>query len=325
MPQTSAFLPGFKVLLATLVVVLGAHPSVGATNRCVAPSTPNLSPYPWLYLRDGEPLAAGERVVELIAVGDVMPGRGVAGETQPLAAATPWLRKADLVLGNLECVIAEGGTPRPEPYRLGFSCERSPGGGGEGCYPVDLDQISQRETLPGGAIDLTGDGIPEQVRLAGRQVIVYRGGVEVWQSPSEWCVVDLALGDPNDDGRGELLLALWKSGGVDVRDDSSELKVHSHPFVIGYRGGAYRILWGGSAVVEPIHEVEVADVDGDGVQELVVLEGHVDGLECTIGVWRWHGWGFSLLWRSPPGHYGGLVLIPREAGSPPVIGVSEER
>jgi hypothetical protein len=135
-------------------------------------------------------------------------------------------------------------------------------------------------------------------------------------------VVDLALGDPNDDGRGELLLALWKPDAQGVP--------RSHPFILGYRQGGYRVLWGGSAVVDAIYEVELGDVDGDGVQELIVLEdcdgslGHTDRQLTAITVWRWHGWGFSLAWRSPPGRYRDMALVTAEAGSPPTISVAIE-
>jgi hypothetical protein len=148
--------------------------------------------------------------------------------------------------------------------------------------------------------------------LEEQQVIVCRDGVEVWRGLPEWRVVDLALGDPNDDGRSELLLVLWKPDAAGVP--------RSHPFIIGYREGAYRILWGGSAVADPIREVELGDVDGDGVQELIVLEERGDG--CAVTVWRWHGWGFSLMWRSPPGRYRDLALITGGADHPPIISVA---
>ena len=162
-------------------------------------------------------------------------------------------------------------------------------------------------------MDLTGDGIPEHVRRMRDRVVVYQGAREVWRSPEEWRVVDLALGDPNDDGRNELMLALWKPGldGLEPPGDWDEGTPRSRPFIVGYRGGVYRALWGGSAVTNPIHEVELGDVDGDGVEELVVVEALGDGsTERLVSVWRWHGWGFSNVWRSQPGLYSDLRLGP---------------
>jgi hypothetical protein len=138
-----------------------------------------------------------------------------------------------------------------------------------------------------------------------------------WQGLADWRVVDIALGDPNDDGRAELVLALFKPDEAGV--------IRSHPFVLGFREGAYRTTWGGSAVAEPIHELELGDVDGDGVQELVVLEEALGTAEAgsnappselrTVAIWGWHGWGFSLAWRSPPARYHNLVLTPSGIGS----------
>ncbi|NIO69830.1 MAG: hypothetical protein GTN71_12575 [Anaerolineae bacterium] len=537
-------------------------------------AAPDLSAYPWLYLRDDKPLAAGEKVIELMTVGDVMLGRGVANKSQPLAAVAPWLRAADLTLGNLECVIADEGVPRPGPYRLrappsavaalrdagfdvlglannhaldfgpaglaetvsrlqeagiatvgvgpnaeaaiqplirqiggvrlallafnavsdpedepqddgwtragwdrtqataaiataragadvvivsvhwgyeyelrvdpaqrdaaramleagadlvighhphvvqgsrvsegrfvayslgnfvfdqqrgetqqglalrtlfdkqglravqalpvwtgprprlmapdeatallarvqtphgeqdelpprrlGFACD------GQTCHPVNVPQTPGAGAFRTGAIDLTGDGVAERVRLEKQQVIVYQDSIETWWGLPEWRVVDLALGDPNDDGRSELVLAIWKPDAAGVPRDSTEpssrdfvelsrdaqaegLVEVSHPFIIGYREGAYRILWGGSAVADPIREVELGDVDGDGVQELIALEERGD--DCAVTVWRWHGWGFSLMWRSPPGRYRDLALIASRADHPPIISVAVE-
>jgi hypothetical protein len=515
-------------------------------------AVPDLSAYPWFYLRGGVPLATGEQVIEMIAVGDVMPGRGVAEEAQPLAAVHPWLGAADLAVGNLECVVAGGGAPRPGPYRLraplstpaalrdagfdvlglannhaldygpagleetvsrlegaglspvgagpdveaasqplirevggvrlallafnavadpddrpgedgwtraawdparaaaavaaaraeahavivsvhwGYEYELRPdpaqrdaarilldagadlvighhphvvqgvqtgsrslletyGGRGDGfvayslgnfafdqeqgetrqglalraffdrqglravqalpvwagprprlmtpeeaapllariqpaarrvgfacdgqaCHATEVPQTPQTGPFRSGTIDLTGDGTPEQVRLEGEQVAVYEGSSQVWQGRPPWRVVDLALGDPNDDGRAEILLALLQPDGAGV--------LRSQPFIAGYRRGGYRVLWGGSAVADPIHEVEVGDVDGDGIQELVVLEEQ--GRDLAVSVWRWHGWGFTLLWRSPPGRYHDLAVVSGGADQPPVLSVAVE-
>jgi len=508
-------------------------------------TAPDLTAYPWLYLREGQALDAREAVVELIAVGDVMLGRDIASVPEPLSGITPWLRSADLAMGNLECVLAEGGTARPGPYRLrapspaagvlanagfdllglannhtldygpeglaetvtrlhevgiatvgagpdqadaarpvirdvggmrlaflafntvadpddiagpggwtramwdqtkavsaiaavraeaaavivslhwgyeyelrpdpaqhdiaqalldagadlvighhphvvqgteirgdgfvayslgnlifdqqqgdtrqglalraffdgeglravqalpvragphphlmlpeeatallaraepllprvGFACDPGRGVLSLGCRSSDVAQTPAVGPFRAGALDLTGDGVLERVQLVGEQAMVFDQGSNVWQSPPEWQVVDLALGDPNDDGRGELLLALWQP---DV-----EGVPRSQPFIVGYRRGAYRLLWAGSAVADPIREVELGDVDGDGVQELVVLEEH--GKDQAVSVWRWHGWGFILTWRSPPGHYRDLVLVSEVTGQPQVISVA---
>jgi hypothetical protein len=193
----------------------------------------------------------------------------------------------------------------PQP-RIGFACD------GQGCRSRDVPQAPGTGLFRAGALDLTGDGVLERVQQVGEQVVVYHRGSEAWRSPPAWRVVDLALGDPNDDGRGELLLALWQPDGEGVP--------RSQPFVVGFRRGAYRLLWAGSAVADPIREVELGDVDGDGVQELIVLEERGDAQAVTV--WRWHGWGFSLAWRSPPGRYRDLVLVQVEADQPLVIAVA---
>ena len=197
---------------------------------------------------------------------------------------------------------------RPAPRRLGFACA------GDACHPLEVPQDPQSGLFRAGTADLTGDGVPEQVQLLDEQLTVYSAGTVVWRAPEDWRVADLALGDANDDGRSEMLLALWKADAAGV--------LRSHPFLVGYRQGAYRVLWGGSAVPDPIHEVELGDVDGDGAQELTVLEER-DGAR-TVSVWRWHGWGFSLLWRSAPGALRDLVLLPGKAAAPPTISVAVE-
>lgn len=557
-------------LLALFVVVMIALTAVltpGLRPETAAAPVPDLSPYPWVYLRDGQPLVDDETVMELIAVGDVMLGRGVADETQPLADVASWLAAADLTLGNLESVIVQDGTPRtapagepqpiilqapltavshltsagfdilslannhgldfgpdglaetavrlqeagispvgagpdfaaayqpllrevnglhlaflafnaiPEPEQLsvhsnqwqyanwdevraiaavaqakeradvvivsmhwgyeyeqradpgqtaaadallaagadlvvghhphvvqalalnlqGFSSNQwlptSPGfvayslgnfvfdqglgetnqglalraffdAGGlravqalpvwsgprprlmtlaeaepllariqppppragfacaeDACQPVAAPKTAVSGIFWSGAIDLTGDGQDEIIRRAGERVTIYQktcaeeqrsGGAEenitpasqppcspalteVYTTPPEWRVVDAALGDPNDDGRYELLLAIWQTDATGHD--------RSQPYIVGYRGGAYQLLWGGRPLARPISEVALGDVDGDGRQELVSVE------EDAVAVWRWQGWNFSLLWRSANGRYRDLVLV----------------
>ena len=178
--------------------------------------------------------------------------------------------------------------------RQGFACSA------ETCWSAPLGAGAATGVFVSGAVDLTGDGVAEVIRRVGESVEILEAGKPVWRSPPAWRVVDHDLGDPNDDGRFELVLAIRQTGpgGEAV----------SQPFVIGHRGGTYRQLWGGSPVHAPLQEIEVGDVDGDGADELVVLESAPDGSGRSVSVWRWHGWGFGLVWRSAPGDYRDLIL-----------------
>ena len=198
----------------------------------------------------------------------------------------------------------------PPAPRLTFACEA------HHCAEVDNTRLPDGGETEGlfwsGAIDLTGDGELEVVRREAERVRIYEQGVVAWESPPEWRVVDVALGDPNDDGRGELLLAFWR--------EDAQGHARSQPFIVGHRGGEYKVLWGGRAVAAPILEVALGDVDGDGAQELVVLEVAGEGQQARgeparLALFRGQGWTFSLVWRSEPGDYADLRLAPGADGA----------
>jgi len=117
----------------------------------------------------------------------------------------------------------------------------------------------------------------------------------VWENEADdWQITRIAVGDPNDDGRSEFVFLLWKP------DPNLGGQLHSHPFLMGWRGGYYRIIWGGSATTIPIQDLDTADLDGDGRQELVILEGGQKPNDPPemLSLWHWHGWGFQREWST---------------------------
>lgn len=195
----------------------------------------------------------------------------------------------------------------PPPLRLGFACDET------SCSVREMPQVVQSGQFYSEQIDLTGDGIAETVQREGERVVVYDGTkTAVWRSPDTWRVVDVALGDPNDDGRYEIMLAIWRQDGAGYE--------RSQPYIVGYRHGQYDLLWGGRPVGDPIRELTLGDVDGDNIEELIVIEELADGSAQAISVWQWQGWTFGLQWRSdelpgttnpsaiPGSHYQDLVF-----------------
>jgi poly-gamma-glutamate synthesis protein (capsule biosynthesis protein) len=162
--------------------------------------------------------------------------------------------------------------------------------------PPDLRFAPQPQRLP---VDLRGDGQPLWASLDDEGLVVVRDGAAadapvVWRNEdAAWSITRIAAGDPNLDGRIELLLILWRP------DHMGELR--SHPFLLGWRGGRYRIIWGGSPPPQPIQDAALGDLDGDGQEELVVLEGgHAPGDPAeNVAILRWFGWGFQREWHAP--------------------------
>jgi hypothetical protein len=140
------------------------------------------------------------------------------------------------------------------------------------------------------ATDIDGDGVAETVEAyfsAGRArgFLRVRDGEAEWTSPAYrmWKVLAARL---DGDAREELILGVWS----DTRRHA-EPEPHRAVWVLGWDGGALRELWRGSALARPLLDVSAADIDGDGLAELLALDV-LDGV-CRVAAYRWDGFGFA--------------------------------
>ncbi len=141
-----------------------------------------------------QPQPAAEPRLTLMAVGDIMLGRSVGralvaqGASVPFAKVAETFRSADLVVGNLECVISSLGTPAPKSYHLRAPYEAVESLAGAGFAVVNLANnhamdfgydamADMRKRLADRGIASAGAGADEAE--AHSAVVVLRGGLRV--------------------------------------------------------------------------------------------------------------------------------------------------
>jgi poly-gamma-glutamate synthesis protein (capsule biosynthesis protein) len=309
-------------------LVLGAHPHVlqpietiraGGRSGLVAFSLGN-----FVFDQSADPATTRSAVLRIsVGSGGVL-GYTIApvtisyGQPRPLPPEDPAYAA---VLRELGQSSAGSATPRPAPVSTA-----TPSGAGGAPTGLSLafrwngatfapiappDSAALRlgpTTLLSATADLRGNGIPMLLTVTDgvAQLRDGPGTPVLWQNEvAGWWVAGAVPGDFDGDGRAEFLLLLWQP------DATGTLR--SHPFLLGWRGGRYRIIWGGSAVSPPIQAAALGDVDGDGAAELVVLEGgnRPGDTAATVAVLRWHSWSFARIWRSSPGIFTHLELVNR--------------
>lgn len=181
--------------------------------------------------------------------------------------------------------------------------------------------------------ELNGDGLAERLALAGGRASILAGDELLWQSPNDWDVTQAALTDLNRDGVPEVTLLVWRAfrpwpadrwlphggriaGFHDGQGDSCQL------ILIGWRGDGYGELWAGSALARPVLRFVAADLNGDGAQELAVLQGRYAEQRSSppqaLNVWKWNGFGFDLV-SSAEGTFFDLSLAKDGAGRVVVV------
>jgi poly-gamma-glutamate synthesis protein (capsule biosynthesis protein) len=171
--------------------------------------------------------------------------------------------------------------------------------------------VSQKEQA-----DLDNNSVPENYDLENGKLTITENEKMIWQSPNDWWIDNFVLADSNNDGIIDINLSLWKSGSFGTSKPfwvkENDMSVKNHFFVLDFSGGAIKQVWGSSNLTEPNCEFKIADIDNDGKNDLVVVEGdYSQKPKCAgsyVAVWKWNDWGFSNEWRSEKGDFSGLEI-----------------
>ena len=184
------------------------------------------------------------------------------------------------------------------------------------------------------AIPGSGHFLPWRMyRLGDGDLVVYDGssplacsnGLALPESrpilPSTWSVAHEAFADVTGDGDPEWVLVVWRAW----EDWPIQQWVSAPSPIAGYHdqdGNSCHLVlldpvtgreqWAGSALPVPLLSLAVGDVNGDGINEIVTLEGSYArgqaGPGSHVVVWRWSDFGFSMVQRSAAGIFGQVCL-----------------
>jgi len=164
--------------------------------------------------------------------------------------------------------------------------------------------------------DLDRDLSPENYILENGRLEITENSKKVWESPPSWWIEDFILADSNNDGITDINLSLWKSGRFGpsrpfwVKENDQSVK--NHFFILDVKNDKVEQIWGSSNLWQPNCEFRIDDIDSDGRNDLVTIEGeYSEKGECDgeyVGVWVWNGWGFSRKWQSERGNFSDLEI-----------------
>lgn len=180
--------------------------------------------------------------------------------------------------------------------------------------PFDIQKVSQPQSVlkPKLAGDLDGNGDMECLEISGENLQITDCAQKIlWQNPEAWRVTEAQVGDLTHDGVEEAVLLVWRPFrpwpvdqflpfGGRIKDFHDSHNESCQIILIGWEKDDWRELWAGSALASPVEQLGVADLDSDGLFELAALENDYDSKQKggQLTVWRWIGFGFSLLDRT---------------------------
>lgn len=135
----------------------------------------------------------------------------------------------------------------------------------------------------------TSGSPPAEAELESRRVFVSFDGQPVWQSPAEYKVQDMILGDIDHDGKDDLLLLCWKIGRYGehkpfyVKEDENAWS--QHIFIYSLEEGSVQPKWMTSYLPFDVYRWEFNE------KERLILTDLSGGTTR----WDWKSWGLEII------------------------------
>lgn len=178
----------------------------------------------------------------------------------------------------------------------------------------DNDEINNTEKIK--ITDLNSNGINELYQLKEGILRISEREKLIWQSPTDWWIDDFVLADTNNNGEVNINLSLWKTSSFGSSKpfwlEENDTSIKNHFFVLRLEDNQVSQVWGSSNLSAPNCEFTIADINNDGQNELLVIEGqYQEDLDCKgqyLAIWNWNSWGFSNEWRSDMANYSQLRI-----------------
>lgn len=153
--------------------------------------------------------------------------------------------------------------------------------------------------------DLDRDSKKEKYILEKGILTINEESKNIWQSSDDWWIDDFILADSTNDKIVDINLSVWKVGNYGPSRPfwvkENDLSIKNHFFILDFRDGEIKTIWGSSNLEVPNCKIEIFDTDSDSRNELIVVEGNYsDFPDCKSyyrAFWEWNNWGFSNEWR----------------------------
>lgn len=168
--------------------------------------------------------------------------------------------------------------------------------------------VTKKKIIGRGNLDK--DQYEESYFLKNGQLWIFEKGDLIWKSKDSWWVDNFFIADSTHDGITDINLSVWRAGNFGSSRpfwvEQNDMGIKNHFFVFSVKGNNVIPIWQSSNLEKPNREFYFDDIDNDGKQELIVIEGTYEKESPYgeyIAIWRWNSWGFFNEWRSRKGKY----------------------